>query len=80
MKPYNLRATVSRQVVDDITMRVEARSENEAMGKAFRVLSIFPDPHEESGIPVCYISKRATDHLEVLSIVKDEDARTEEPA
>lgn len=68
MKDYNLKAKVDRQVSDDIVMKVTAKNETEALGKAERALNVFPDSHDESGIPVMYIRSRQVNSLEVVSL------------
>ncbi len=55
---YLIEATVKRVVIDEIELKVEAESVDEAMNKATLVLDSYPDSHTESGISYCYTRRR----------------------
>ena len=70
---FKMTGTVTRQVTDTVSLTVEAESELHAHALAEKVLSKFPDSHEEDGVSYCYIEHRVNhgpDHIET-EIVED---------
>lgn len=65
---YHLIGTVERVVTDLIHLDVEAKTEAGALDTARRVLSVFPEGHDEDGIDYCYLSKRNYDRVESIEI------------
>lgn len=68
MNKYKLQALVRRTVIDTISLDVEAKSPDEALSKATRVLESFPSEHSVEGCSYAYIENRQNQDSEVLEI------------
>lgn len=68
MPKYELEARVKRVVLDTITLSVVADSEAEARNKAYRVLEDYPEPHDEEGVPYCFIEDRENCESSITSV------------
>lgn len=69
---FKMTGTVTRMVTDTVSLTVEAEGELQAHAIADKVLSKFPDAHDED-VSYCYIEHRVNhepDHIET-EIVKD---------
>jgi hypothetical protein len=74
MERYQLLARVQHSVTDVITLNVDAETVEEAFTKAKAVLSVFPRPSDEPGVPYCYVEHRVFNDSEIKHIeVMDED-------
>ena len=75
MKPrkFPLTATVDRMVTDTISLEVMAHTEQQAYDKARAVLDKFPEPHNQDGVPMCYVSNRQYHLPELIDISDQED-------
>lgn len=55
---YRLTGEVRRNVIDEVTLVVEASSEDEAREKATRVLNEYPKEHSIEGVSYVYVENR----------------------
>lgn len=65
---YPFKATVQRVVTDEITIVVEADSEQEASDKAHDVLLVYPGGHIVEGVGYCYVENRHNGDASVISL------------
>jgi outer membrane protein assembly factor BamD (BamD/ComL family) len=67
MNKYRFGAEVRRELLDTLSVNVEAASEDEAREKATRVLKQYPKKHDIEGVDYVYTENR--EHLDA-SIVR----------
>lgn len=58
MPTFELQAVVKRQVVDTISLTVEAKNLSEAYTKAEEALSVYPEPLDVPGVSYMYVEDR----------------------
>lgn len=67
---FAFSALVAREVMDTISIDVEADTEEQAIEVVKKVLRSFPDRHSEEGVSYCYVENRDNGYGEVLEIAK----------
>ncbi len=71
MARFPLVAEVRREVLDNVSLTVEADSFQEALEKAARALEEFPEAVTVEGIKYCYIDNRMYLDNTVIGIEED---------
>ena len=74
MPTFTFTGYVRRRVVDEVTIKVNAVTEEEAYNRAWNVLGIFPSELEDgTDVPYCYIESRDTQDAEVIGLTTKEE-------
>jgi len=68
---FFITAEVRREVLDSVSLAVDADSLDEAFGEADKVLQDYPDKSAGSYVPYCYINNRMYLSNEIVSLEED---------
>lgn len=68
MPRFYFNAEVERNVVDNVTLAVEAETFEEAREKAIEVAKVHPQPHTIEGVSHVYVENRYTVNSHVFNI------------
>lgn len=78
MHEYKFEAKVRRTVIDQIFLKVNANTYQEALDKAEATLEVFPNISSEPDVPFCYINSRefegVADIIEIDEVMETDSA------
>lgn len=74
MPSFTFTGYVRRRLVDEVTITVNADTEDLAYNRAWNVLGIFPEEVPDgTDVPLCYIESRDCQDSEVIGLTTKEE-------